>query len=55
VLALRLGADAPASNVEIQFKLFDDYKNYVARFPEIARYHRQHQPPCPSSVGNALP
>ena len=33
-------------NVEIQFKLFEDYKNYVARFPEIARYHRQHQPPC---------
>jgi pimeloyl-ACP methyl ester carboxylesterase len=33
-------------NVEIQFKLFEDYKNYVALFPEIARYHRQHQPPC---------
>ncbi|HEY0687350.1 MAG TPA: alpha/beta hydrolase [Steroidobacter sp.] len=33
-------------NVEIQFKLFEDYKNHVARFPEIARYHREHQPPC---------
>jgi pimeloyl-ACP methyl ester carboxylesterase len=33
-------------NVEIQFKLFEDYKNFVARFPEIARYHREHQPPC---------
>jgi pimeloyl-ACP methyl ester carboxylesterase len=33
-------------NVEIQFKLFEDYKNFVALFPEIARYHRQHQPPC---------
>jgi pimeloyl-ACP methyl ester carboxylesterase len=33
-------------NVEIQFKLFEDYRNYVARFPEIARYHRKHQPPC---------
>lgn len=35
-----------SGNVEIQFKLFEDYKNYVARFPEIARYHREHQPPC---------
>ncbi|GFE84916.1 hydrolase [Steroidobacter agaridevorans] len=33
-------------NVEIQFKLFEDYKNYVARFPDISRYHREHQPPC---------
>jgi pimeloyl-ACP methyl ester carboxylesterase len=33
-------------NVEIQFRLFEDYKSYVARFPEIARYHREHQPPC---------
>ncbi len=33
-------------NVEIQFKLFEDYKHHVARFPEIARYHRKHQPPC---------
>ena len=33
-------------NVGIQFRLFEDYRNYVARFPEIARYHREHQPPC---------
>jgi pimeloyl-ACP methyl ester carboxylesterase len=33
-------------NREMQFKLFEDYQNYVARFPEIARYHREHQPPC---------
>lgn len=33
-------------DVEIQFKIFEDYKNHVARFPEIARYHREHQPPC---------
>ncbi len=33
-------------NVEIQFKLFEDYKNHVARFAKIARYHREHQPPC---------
>lgn len=33
-------------NVEIQFRLFEDYKHHVARFPEIKRYHREHQPPC---------
>lgn len=33
-------------NAEIQFKLAEDYKNHVARFAEIARYHREHQPPC---------
>lgn len=33
-------------NAEIQFKLFEEYRHYVARFPEIARYHREHQPPC---------
>lgn len=33
-------------NVEIQFTLFENYGRYVARFPEIARYHREHQPPC---------
>lgn len=33
-------------NVAIQFRLFEDYKHYLARFPEIARYHREHQPPC---------
>ncbi len=33
-------------NLEIQFKLFESYKHHVARFPDIARYHRAHQPPC---------
>jgi pimeloyl-ACP methyl ester carboxylesterase len=33
-------------NADMQFKLFEEYKNHVARFPEIARYHREHQPPC---------
>ena len=28
-----------------QFQLFEDYASHVARFPEIAAYHRQHQPP----------
>lgn len=35
-----------SGNLEIQFKLFEDYKNHVARFADIARYHRKHQPPC---------
>lgn len=30
--------------VEIQFRIFADYGNYVARFPEISAYHRDHQP-----------
>lgn len=33
-------------NLEIQFNLFEDYRNHVARFPDITRYHREHQPPC---------
>ena len=33
-------------NVEIQFRLFEDYKNHVARFGEISAYHQEHQPPC---------
>lgn len=32
--------------VEIQFRIFEDYGRYVARFPEIAAYHRAHQPPA---------
>ena len=32
--------------VEIQFRIFADYGNYVARFPEISAYHRDHQPPA---------
>lgn len=30
----------------MQFQLFFDYRNHVARFAEIAAYHREHQPPC---------
>jgi pimeloyl-ACP methyl ester carboxylesterase len=30
--------------VDIQFRIFVDYGRYVARFPEIAAYHREHQP-----------
>lgn len=33
-------------NLEAQFALFYDYRNHVARFPEIARYHSEHQPRC---------
>jgi pimeloyl-ACP methyl ester carboxylesterase len=32
--------------VEIQFRIFADYGRYVARFPEISAYHREHQPPA---------
>lgn len=32
--------------VEIQFRIFADYGRYVARFPEISAYHRNHQPPA---------
>lgn len=32
--------------VEIQFRIFEDYGRYVARFPEISAYHRDHQPPA---------
>lgn len=30
--------------VEIQFRIFADYGRYVARFPDISAYHREHQP-----------
>jgi pimeloyl-ACP methyl ester carboxylesterase len=30
--------------VDIQFRIFEDYANHVARFAEISAYHRQHQP-----------
>jgi len=33
-------------NIDIQFQLFYDYRNHVARFAEIASYHKEHQPPC---------
>jgi pimeloyl-ACP methyl ester carboxylesterase len=31
--------------VDVQFRIFADYAQHVARFPEISAYHRQHQPP----------
>lgn len=31
---------------DIQFQLFCDYRNHVARFAEIAEYHKRYQPPC---------
>lgn len=37
---------ARPGNIEIQFNLFHDYKNHVARFPEISAYHCERQPPC---------
>jgi pimeloyl-ACP methyl ester carboxylesterase len=33
-------------NTDVQFQLFYDYRNHVARFAEIAAYHAEHQPPC---------
>lgn len=33
-------------NLDAQFAVFSDYANHVARFDEIARYHRDHQPPA---------
>jgi pimeloyl-ACP methyl ester carboxylesterase len=30
--------------VDIQFRIFVDYAQHVARFPEISAYHREHQP-----------
>ena len=30
--------------VDIQFRIFEDYARYVARFPDISAYHRKHQP-----------
>lgn len=33
-------------NTDIQFRIFSDYGSHIARFPAIAAYHREHQPPC---------
>ncbi|MFI6476748.1 alpha/beta hydrolase [Nonomuraea sp. NPDC050663] len=33
-------------NLDVQFQLFTDYAAHVARFGELARYHRTHRPPC---------
>jgi pimeloyl-ACP methyl ester carboxylesterase len=32
--------------VEMQFRIFEAFASHVARFPEIAAYHREHQPPA---------
>ena len=32
--------------IDIQFEIFYEYQNHVARFPALERYHREHQPPC---------
>jgi pimeloyl-ACP methyl ester carboxylesterase len=33
-------------NIDAQFALFTDYANHVARFDELAEYHRAQQPPA---------
>jgi pimeloyl-ACP methyl ester carboxylesterase len=33
-------------NLEVQFQLFYDYRNHVARFGDIAAFHAERQPPC---------
>ncbi|RDZ28952.1 alpha/beta fold hydrolase [Lysobacter silvisoli] len=33
-------------HIGIHFQIFSDYGAHVARFPAIADYHREHQPPC---------
>lgn len=33
-------------NLDAQFALFTDYASHVARFGELAEYHRAHQPPA---------
>lgn len=33
-------------NIEAQFQLFSDYASHVARFRELAEYHRAQPPPC---------
>ncbi|HEY9012300.1 MAG TPA: alpha/beta hydrolase, partial [Devosia sp.] len=41
--AKRLGR---GGQVERQFRLWEDYPSHIARFPEIAAYHRERQPPA---------
>jgi pimeloyl-ACP methyl ester carboxylesterase len=41
--------------VEIQFRIFEDYGRYIARFPEISAWHRQHQPPALMTWGRHDP
>ncbi|MGO1069389.1 alpha/beta fold hydrolase [Lysobacter sp. CA199] len=33
-------------HIDLHFQIFNDYAAHVARFPAIASYHREHQPPC---------
>jgi pimeloyl-ACP methyl ester carboxylesterase len=33
-------------NIDLQFRLFEDYQNHVARFALISTYHKSHQPSC---------
>lgn len=33
-------------NIDVKFRLFTDYASHVARFADIAAYHKAHQPPC---------
>ncbi len=33
-------------NIDIQFKLFTDYRAHIARFPDIRAYHQEQQPAC---------
>lgn len=32
--------------IDVQFRIFADYASHVARFPAIAAYHKEHQPPA---------
>lgn len=45
-MASGLGASVPAWQHDVQFQLFYDYRNHVARFADIVAYHSEHQPPC---------
>ena len=35
-----------AGAIDVQFRIFCDYAQHVARFPKISAYHREHQPPA---------
>lgn len=35
-----------SGNIDIQFRIFTDYRTHVERFPAIKSYHEKHQPPC---------
>ncbi|GAB2709975.1 alpha/beta fold hydrolase [Nocardia thraciensis] len=37
---------ARPGSIDIQFQLFYDYRNHVARFADITAYHKEFQPPC---------